>query len=510
MSLEEKLRFLEKKREQLEQGDKEAIENQHAQRKLTARERVSRLLDSGSFQELDLFHGPLKTGFDIDTSPSGGDGVIVGYGLSQGRAVSVWSQDATVLDGTVGTVHARKINMIMENALNSRTPIIAILDSAGLRPEDVVQYPEFYSTSTMAKFQTIASGVLPKISLVMGPCGGDLALVAGLGDFLFMVKNSSHMHLMPPPPGILSQDIGDPWAVHAKLTGCCDVIAENDEDCLDKCRKLLSFLPSNNNEPPPLAESKDDPDRREERLLEIIPADISKTYDMYELISLVVDNGELFEIKRHFAHNLITGFARLNGRSVGIIANNPRDRAGCMTLDAADKMSRFVRFCDAFNIPCIWFMDTPAFLPAVEEESRGLIRHGSRMIMANSEATVPQITLAIRKGYGGGRLAMPGQGLMGDITVAWPTFEPGMMAAEGAVNILYHKELEAITDKAERCKRWEEHVSEMRQGQDNATLEAAQVFIDPRDTRPFLIKALEWLKNRKQERPPRKHENFRM
>lgn len=508
--MHEKLRSFEERRRQIELATADAVKTQHGKGRLTARERVTKLLDPGSFQELDGWHGPLKTEFDIDARPSAGDGVVVGYGLVHGRPVTVWAQDATVLEGTVATVHARKVNMIMENALNARTPIIAIFDSSGLRPQDLIQYPEFYSTSTMAHFQTIASGVIPKISLVMGPCTGDLALIAGLGDFLFMVKDSSYMHLMPPPPGMTSQQVGDPWGVHAKVTGCCDVLAENDGDCLEKCRELLSYLPSNNGEMPPIEDSADDPNRREDRFLELVPVDISKTYDMYELISLIMDQGGFFEIKSYFAKNLITGFARLDGSTVGVIANNPRDRGGCMTLDAADKMSRFVRFCDAFGIPCIWCMDTPAFLPAVDEETRGLIRHGSRMIMANSEATVPQITLAIRKGYGGGRLAMPGQGLMGDLTVAWPTFEPGMMGSDGAVNALYRKELAAIDDEAERQKQWDKYFQEMRQGQVSATHEATQVFIDPRDTRPFLIRALKWLKNRKQEWPPRKHENFRM
>jgi acetyl-CoA carboxylase carboxyltransferase component len=362
----------------------------------------------------------------------------------------------------------------------------------------------------MARFQTLSSGVIPKVSLIMGPCTSDLAIIAALADFVFMVKNTSYMHLMSPPQGATDHEIGDAWNVHAKLSGCCDVLADNDDECLLKCRQLLSYLPPNNMEKPPVIDAGDDPNRKEGELLELVPIDSSRPYSMYKLISLVVDKGEFFEIRRYWARNLITGFARLNGKSVGIIANNPQDKGGCMTLDAADKMSYFVRFCDAFSIPCIWFADTPAFLPAVDEERRGLIRHGSGMILANTEATVPKITVFIRKAYGGGRLAMPGQFLMGDLQVAWPTYEPGLMGAEGAVSIIYRKELTAIEDEKTREEQKKKRVEEMQWGLDMLLRESTQKFIDPRDTRPFLIKALKWLENRQQCLPPKKHENIRL
>ena len=494
----------------IEQGEPEAVKRQHNSGKLTARERVGKLLDPSSFEELDLWHRPYETGFDIGEEGGRGDGVVVGYGTVDKRPVTIWAQDATVMGATVGTVHARKVNMIMENALNARTPIVAIFDSEGLRAHDVIQYPEFYSTSAMARFQTISSGVIPKISLIMGPCTSDLAIIAALGDFTFMVKNTSYMHLMAPPPGTTNQEIGDPLNVHARLTGCCHVIVDNDEECISKCRQLLSYLPLNNMEKPPAVDTGDDPNRREEELLELVPVDSSKPYNMHKLISLIVDRSEFFEIRRHWAGNLITGFARLEGDSVGIIANNPQDKGGCMTLDAADKMSQFVRFCDAFSIPCIWLADTPAFLPAVDEERRGLIRHGSGMILANTEATVPRITIFIRKAYGGGRLAMPGQFLMGDLQVAWPTYEPGLMGAEGAVSILYKKELGSVKDEKAREEQKKRRVEEMQWGLDMLLRESTQKFIDPRDTRPFLIRALKWLKNRQQDLPPKKHENIRL
>ena len=507
-TMEEKLEAFNEERTLIEQGDPEAIKRQHEKGRLTARERITKLLDQGSFEELALWHRPYESGYPGEGAGQG-DAVSVGYGAIAERPVTIWAQDATVMDGTVGIAHARKIAMVMENAVNARTPIVGIIDSAGLRAQDAVQYPDFYSFGSMAYFQTLASGVVPKISLIMGPCTGEMAAIAELADFTFMVRNTSYMHLMPAPPGIDNQSLGDPWNIHAKA-GACDVLADNEEDCLLKCRELLSYLPAHNMEKPPVMYSSDDPDRREEELLEIVPVDSSKPFNMSRLISLVVDNGQFFEIKRYFARNLITGFARLDGHTVGIIANNSQFLGGCMNLDAADKMSRFVRFCDAFNIPLIWLADTPAFLPAIDEETRGLIRHGSRMIMANSEASVPQITVTLRKLYGGGQLAMPGQFLGGDLGVAWPTHGPGLMGAEGAVSIVYRKELMSIQDEALRKKQETQRIDEMQWSLDMQVRDATEKIIDPRDTRPFLIRGLKWLINRKQDLPQKKHENIRM
>jgi len=510
-TMAEKLAVLDEERRLIrEGGGPAAIENQHRQGKLTARERLERLFDPGTFQELDLWHRPYETGLIPGEERGRGDGVIVGHGQVHSRPVSLWAQDATVLGGTLGTVHARKVNMIMRNALDARTPIMGIFDSEGIRAQDAIQYPDFYSTSSIAHFQTTASGVIPKIALVMGPCTGELSIIAALSDFVFMVRDSSFMHLAPPPPGTTPRELGDAWNIHAKTSGVCDVFTENEEECLAKCRELLSLLPQNNGEKPPVVDTGDDPERREEGLLELVPVDSSKPYSMHRLISLIVDNGHFFEIKRYWAGNLITGFARMGGGTVGILANNPQDRAGCMTLDAADKMSRFVRFCDAFNIPLLWLCDTPAFLPAMEEEVRALIRHGCGVIIGNTEATVPQVTVTIRKRYGGGALAMPGQMLTGDVHVAWPTFEPGLMGAEGAVSIVYRRELGAIKDEEERAKQKQKRIEEMEVGLDNLIRESVQDFLDPRDTRPYIIKTLRWLAQRQQELPPRKHENIRL
>ena len=498
-----------KQEQYLVENDPEAIEKQHALGRLTARERVNRLLDPGSFEELDQLHRPHETGINIGEAKGQGDGVIVGYGAIDGRPVTLWAQDGTVMGGTMATVHARKVTMIIEKALYARTPIMALFDSEGVRPHDAIQYPDFFSPGSIAYFKTLASGVVPKISMIMGPCTGEMAILAGLGDFIFMVKKTSYIHLMPHYPCPESQKIGDP-EIQARITGCVDVLAENEEECLKKCRQLLGYLPSNNMEKPPYVETGDDPNRRTDELMTIVPVDSTRPYNTYKLLSTLVDNGEFFEIKRHWARNLITGFARFGGHSCGIIANNASDRGGCMTLDAADKISKFVRFCDAFGIPSIWIADTPAFLPAIEEETRGLIRHGSRMIQSNSECSVPHILVVIRKNYGGGRLAMPGLTLGGDLSVAWPTHEPGLMGAEGGVSIIYRNELAAIKNIEERERQKGHRVMELQWGLDMMIREETQKIIDPRDTRIFLVRALKWLRNKKKEWPTRKHENFRM
>ena len=507
-TMHEKLAALHKEKK-LIIGDGPAIEKQHGLGKLTARERIEKLMDPGSFEELGLWQRPYETGFDIEEGRGRGDGVITGFGSMFAKPISAWAQDAMVLRGTVGTIHAGKIVLLMEKALQARTPIVSIFDSEGIRAEDAVQFPNVYSASSISYLQTLSAGVVPRLALIMGSCSGEMSLLAGLNDFVFMVRNSSFSHLAPPYPNADSAHLGDSW-LQASTTGFCDVLAENEDDCIEKCRDLLSYLPAHNMVSTPFIDSGDDPNRREEKLLDIVPLDSKKTYNMYKLISLITDQGNFFEIKRHWARNLITGFARFGGQVAGVIANNPQEKGGCLTLDAADKMSRFVHFCDAFNIPLIWLADTPAFLPAIEEETRGLIRHGARMIQVNSCATVPQITVSVRKHYGGGQLAMPGIGLGGDLCVAWPSFQPGLMGAEGAVAITRHNELSSIADADQRDKLWKQLVMEMQWGLDMGIREGTQAIIDPRDTRSFLIKALRWLHDKKKDLPERRHDNFRM
>jgi methylmalonyl-CoA decarboxylase subunit alpha len=510
--LKEKLTALDKMGHRLRLGGSlSRIERHRAKGKLTARDRIEKLLDLNTFQELDLWGTPMATGTLSDYKKGPADGVAVGYGQVDGRPTYVWSQDATVFGGTVATVHARKITMVMEKAIQARVPIVGIIDSEGPRIEDAIQYYRFYSPESMVYFQTMASGVIPQISLIMGPCVGEMAISAALADFVFMVKNTSYMHIASAPEGKSAEKVGNA-SIHAFDTGCCDVLAGDDEACLQKCRELLSYLPSHNAEPPPVVDSGDDPNRREEELLEIVPFNMKKAFDMRRIISLIVDNGKLFEIKQEWATNLITCFARLDGQTVGFIANNPQSLGGSLTLDAADKMARFVRFCDAFNIPLVWLADTPAFLPAVEEETRGLIRHGCKVVFSNVECTVPQITIAIRKLYGGGGVAMPGRTLGGDLDVAWPSVERGLMGPEAAVSIIYRKELSALKDKDEAAlrERHAQRVLEMQQKLRHLEREWAQEFIDPRDTRPFLIKALKAFAHREELRPQRKHENMRL
>ena len=487
--------------------DNKAIKT--ASGKLTARERIEALLDPGSFQELDALSASAEGVLSSNLTAQPADGVIVGYGNIGGRPIFIWSQDATVMGGSLGVVHARKISMAISEALQARVPIVGIIDSIGERVSDLIEYPHFYSLESICNLQVLASGVIPQIILVMGSCVGGTALSAALADFVFLVRNTSYMHVSSPPDTISGEHLGEAW-MHAQKTGCCDVLAEDDGDCLRKCRWLLSYLPPHNKEKTPFVDTGDLANRREEEIAKLVPVDSTKTYDMRRLISLTVDNGEFFEIKRYWATNLITGFAHLSGQTVGIIANNPQNKGGCMSLDASDKMARFVRFCDAFNIPLIWLADCPGFLPSVDEETRGLIRHGSKVIFSNTMATVPQVTIIVSKLYGGAGLAMPGKRLGGDSMIAWPTVSRGLMGPEGAVAILYEKELGEIEDKTERERQRQRRIKEMKQRLESQQIESTQAVIDPRDTRLFLINSLKLLQNKERKLPHRKHDNIRL
>jgi acetyl-CoA carboxylase carboxyltransferase component len=505
-TMHEKLEALERKKERFRfGGGPEQIEKQHKKGRMTARERVEKLLDPGTFQELDLlltsaeweFAGPLPSA------------VIVGYGQIGRRPVFIWSLDATIHEGTLGVVEAKKITQTIEKGVQARVPVIGLIDSEGERISDFKQYPRFYSLDSICKSQVLASGVVPLITLIMGPCKGGMSIFSNLSDFVFMTRKTSYMHVATPPEGMKGEDLGSP-DMHAKTTGCCDILTENDEDCLSKCRQLLSYLPSHNQEKPPFVETHDDPNRREEKLLDAVPASENQVFDMWQVISLIVDDGQIFEIQRGWARNLIIGFVRLGGQVAGIVASNPRFKGGCMNLDAADKMAAFVRFCDAFQVPLIWLADCPAFVPAVDEEVRGLIRHGSKAVFANSMATVPQITVIIRKLYGGGGLVFPGIRMGGDLSGAWPIISRGLMGPEGAVAILYRRELEGIEDPAKKEEQKQKRIEEIKGKMDLAQAETTQFIIDPRETRPFLINALKMLANKRRENPPRKHDNIRL
>jgi acetyl-CoA carboxylase carboxyltransferase component len=466
-------------------------------------------MDPGTFQEINLWYGAYITGFDIDKQNLPGDGVIVGYGEVEGRPAFIWAQDATVLNGTMAEIHTRKIVTVMEKALIERVPIIGIYDSEGIRIQNEVNWHSSFTLQTMVRFQTISSGVIPQISLVMGPCTGNAAISAGISDFLFMVENSSYMHAFPFLSDMVGRETGNA-KMHSKNSGCCDVLAQNDKDCLKKCKELLRFLPSHNKEKPPSIDTDDDPNRKNEALLEIVPAQERRGFDMRKVIKQVVDNGYYFEIKKDYAPNLTVGFARLNGQTVGIIANNSIWIGGCLDTNAADKHTRFTRFADAFNLPLIYFTDTPAFFPSIEEERKGILRHGSAVIHANSEATVPQITIYVRKCVGGGQLAMPSNVTKADRDMAWPTVKRAAMGAEAMVSFVYKRYISEAESTEEAAKRRDEKIKVMEDAIERYTRVCNQDFIDPRETRPFLIKALKVLANKEVNRPWRKHENINL
>lgn len=503
-----KIQAIEELRFRLQQGGgPEAIDNQHKAGKLTARERVEKLLDPGTFFEIEPFSKPIDTGIEVNKHSIRGDGLVSGYGEVNGRPICVWSQDATVLGGSVGIIHGAKMVTLMERALKSRVPCVGMIDSEGMRVEDIITTPTDYSYDRMMYLQTIASGVIPQISLIMGPCVGAATLSALLADFVFMVRNTSYAFVSPPPSEVNLYEIGGA-DMHSKSSGCCDVLADGDEDCIAKVRELLGLLPLNNTTKMPTIDTGDDREREVQELLDLVPVNSKKPFNMHRAISLIVDNGKFFEIKKGWAMNLIIGFARLGGQSVGMVANNPQYKAGCMDVDSADKLARFVRFCDAFNIPLAYLADCPAFLPSIDQERKGIIRHGSKVVFSNSVASVPQAQIYIRKCYGGGNLAMPGNCLGGDLGIAWPISQVLLMHPEGAVAIIYRKEIAAAENPQEEFKK------RLAQFEDAGSVENVWEFftiqncINPKDTRSTLIKSLKALKSKVEERHWMKHDNM--
>ena len=386
---------------------------------------------------------------------------------------------------------------------------VGMFDSEGMRVVDVITTPTNYSYDGLMQIQTSASGIIPQLSLIMGPCIGAAALCAQLSDFVFMVRHTSYAYVSPPPPGISTDEMGGAW-MHARNTGSCDVLCENDEDCLAKAKELLSFLPLNCWERPPVIDTGDDPEREIPELLDLIPSDTLKPYNMYQFISLIVDNGYFFEIKRYWAANLIIGFARMGGHPVGVIANNPQNKGGCLDVDAADKEARFARFCDAFDIPLVWICETPAFVPAVEQEHKGIIRHGSKQVYSNSETSVPMLTVYPRKAYGGGNLGMPGNLLGGDVGLAWPSAKILLMDPRGAASIKYRKEIEAAEDKEAELRQRTEEFKATSSTETIWEMVSLQDYIRPEQTRAKLIRYLRFLLNKKEERAPRKHDNIQL
>ena len=494
-------------------GGKERIDAQHKRGKLTARERIDMLLDPASFVELDPFVIHRCTDFDIDKKKILGDGVVTGYGTIGGRLVFVFSQDFTVFGGSLGEMFAKKVCKMMDLAMKSGAPVIGLNDSGGARIQEGVAslagYGDIFFRNVMA------SGVIPQISAIMGPCAGGAVYSPALTDFIIMVKETSHMFITGPQviKAVIGQEVSfedlGGALVHSQTSGVAHFMADNEEECIETIKELLSYLPSNNMEDPPIVDTEDDPNRIDEHLTEIIPADPDKPYDIRDIIASVVDNGDFLEVYPLWAPNIVIGFARLNGRSIGIVANQPRFYAGALDINSSTKAGRFVRFCDTFNIPIVTFVDVPGFLPGIDQEHGGIIRHGSKLLYAYCEATVPKITLIVRKAYGGAYDVMGSKHSGGDINYAWPTAEIAVMGPQGAINIIFRKE---ITKSKRPDQEREELIAEYRGKFADPYVAAQKGYIDdvikPSETRPKLITALEMLVTKRETRPPKKHANI--
>lgn len=509
-----KIKYLRKLKEKaLEGGGKERIEKQHAKGKLTARERLDLLLDEGSFEEMDMLVRHRSTDFGLDKQKFLGDGVVTGYGYINGRLVYVFSQDFTIFGGSLSEAHAEKIVKIMDLAMKNGAPVIGLNDSGGARIQEGVVSLGGYADIFLRN--TLASGVIPQISAIMGPCAGGAVYSPAITDFILMVKGTSYMFVTGPnvvktvTHEEVSYDELGGAVTHATKSGVAHFACENEIDCMEKIKKLLSYIPQNNMEDPPHIKPEDDMYRCEETLKTIIPDNPNKPYDMKEIIRLVVDEKDFFEIHEDYAKNLIIGFARLDGRPIGIVANQPSVLAGVLDIDSSIKGARFVRFCDAFNIPLVVFEDVPGFLPGTDQEWRGIIKQGAKLLYAFCEATVPKVTVITRKAYGGAYDVMNSKHIRGDINYAWPTAEIAVMGPKGAVEIIFKREISNLKDPD---KAMEKKIKEFREKFANPYLAAERGYIDdviePQETRPKLIKALKMLETKVDSNPRKKHGNI--
>ncbi len=491
-------------------GGQARIDAQHKKGRQTARERIDLLLDKGSFREIDAFVTHRTTNFGLDKRKYLGDSVVTGWGTINGRLVYLFSQDFTVLGGSLGEVHAEKIVKLLEMAMKNGAPVIGLIDSGGARIQEGVVSLAGYADIFLRN--TLASGVVPQISVIMGPSAGGAVYSPALTDFIFMVRGSSYMFITGPEvvktvthEDVTFEDLGGA-DVHAEISGVCHVVADSEADTLYLVQKLLTYLPQNNMEDPPFVPTGDDPLRSEPALDTIIPDDPGKPYDMKEVIRLIVDNGEFYEIQEAYAQNIVVGFARLGGHSIGIVANQPAVLAGVLDINASEKAARFVRFCDAFNVPILTFVDVPGFLPGVDQEHNGIIRSGAKLLYAYSEATVPKLTVTTRKSYGGAYCVMSSKHLRCDVNFAWPSAEIAVMGPDGAVNIVFRRELKETDDPVARKA---DLVADYREKFANPYVAASRGYVDdviePRETRPRLINALEMLANKRDTNPPKKH-----
>ena len=493
-------------------GGADRIEAQHKKGRLTARERLDLLLDKGTFREVDSFVVHRTGDFGLDGQKFPGDSVVTGWGLIEGRLVYVFSQDFTVLGGSLGEVHAEKICKIMDMAMKNGAPVVGLNDSGGARIQEGVVALAGYADIFLRN--TMASGVIPQISAIMGPCAGGAVYSPALTDFIFMVKNSSYMFVTGPDvvKAVTHEEVSFEGlggaSIHSEKSGVCHVAADSEADTLYLIRKLLGYLPQNNMEDPPFIPG-DDPLRMDEALNSIIPDDAGKPYNIKEVIQLIVDNGQFFEIHENYAQNIVVGFARLGGHSVGIVANQPAVLAGVLDIDASEKGARFVRFCDSFNIPILTFEDVPGFLPGTIQEHHGIIRSGAKLLYAYCEATVPKLTVITRKAYGGAYCVMSSKHIRSDVNLAWPSAEIAVMGPDGAVNIIFRREIEKAEDPQ---KRKAELVAGYREKFASPYVAAERGYVDdviePKETRPRLINALEMLSNKRDTSPAKKHGNI--
>ena len=494
-------------------GGEKAIEKQHARGKYTARERIDQLLDKDSFEELDMFVTHRCTNFGQDKKHILGDGVVTGYGTIEGRLVYVFAQDFTVFGGSLSETMAEKICKVMDLAMKMGAPIIGLNDSGGARIQEGINALAGYSE--IFKRNILASGVVPQISAILGPCAGGAVYSPALTDFTIMTKGISYMFLTGPTvvktvtgEDVTQEQLGGA-SVHATKSGVTHFATEDGEEALQLIRKLISFMPQNNMEETPLVNCTDPIDRLEDKLNDIVPDNPKRSYDMYEVIGAIVDNGEFLEVQKDYAKNIIIGFARMNGQSVGVVANQPNVLAGVLDCNASRKAARFVRFCDCFNIPLVTLVDVPGFLPGTGQEYNAVILHGAKLLYAYGEATVPKVTVTLRKSYGGSHIVMSCKQLRGDMNYAWPTAEIAVMGAEGAVGVLYAKEAKNQEDPKAYIKEKEEEYRNLFANPYNAAKYGyIDDVIEPRNTRFRVIRALQMLATKKQTNPAKKHGNI--
>jgi acetyl-CoA carboxylase carboxyltransferase component len=496
-----------------EMGGAAAVASQHERGKLTARERIELLFDPATFRETDMFMKHRGTLFGIEKIDIPADGVITGFGKINGRPVAAFAQDFTARAGTLGEMHAKKICKIMEMALKAGMPFIGLNDSGGARIQEGVD--SLSGFGQIFYLNSLCSGVIPQISAIMGPTAGGAVYSPAMTDWVFMVKNTSYMFITGPDvirevigEEISQEELGGAMAHNAK-SGVAQFAAEDDRDCLAQIRRLLSFLPSNNAEHPPRIDTGDTPNRLAPELDSVIPDSTAAAYDVLDVIRPIVDKGEFFETHAYYAQNIVVGFGRLNGNTLGIIANQPNCLAGCLDVDSSDKATRFIRFCDCFNIPMLTIADVPGYLPGSDQEWNGIIRHGAKLLWCYSEATVPKMTLITRKNYGGAYIAMCSRHLGADMTLAWPTAEIAVMGAEGAANVIFRREIQEAPDP--KAKR-QELIENYRKALYNPYVAASRGYIDavitPSETRMRLVEILETLCNKRELRPRRKHGNI--